>query len=129
MAMEQKESEDRADGLTFHLTPEMVWEAQREETGYLPEAFADEGFIHTTNDDVHVLEVANRYYRDDPRPYLLLDVDLAKVAATTVYEAHDVARRYPHIYGPIDRRAVILVRRLERGGDGEFKSIGASAGS
>ena len=37
-------------GLTFHITPKEVWEAQKASGSYQPEAFVDEGFVHTTND-------------------------------------------------------------------------------
>lgn len=110
-------------GITHHLAPEPVWEANRDRPGYLPEAFASEGFIHTTNDETHLLDVANRSYRDDHRPYLLLDVDLAKVTARVVNE--DAARRYPHVYGPIERAAVVRVRRMVRDPDGTFLAAGA----
>jgi uncharacterized protein (DUF952 family) len=120
--MGQSQEPDRAAGQTYHLTPQPVWNEQREGEAYLPEAFADEGFIHTTNDELYVLEVANRYYQHDPRPFVLLDVDLTQVRARTIYE--DPAHRYPHVYGPIDRPAVTRVRRVERGPDGEFLRIG-----
>jgi uncharacterized protein (DUF952 family) len=67
------------------------------------------------------MEVANRYYRGDARPFLILDVDLARVSASAVYE--DAERRYPHIYGPIEREAVVRVRRVSRAGDGSFTHI------
>ena len=72
-----------------------------------------------------VIEVGNRYYRDDPRPYLVLEVDLQRVAAPVVYE--DDARRFPHIYGPLERRAVRRVCRVERAADGTFMAIGEPA--
>ncbi|HET7056038.1 MAG TPA: DUF952 domain-containing protein [Thermomicrobiales bacterium] len=109
-------------GVTLHLTPEPVWRAQRSLPEYRPEGFAAGGFIHNTDGETEVLAVANRYYRGDARPYLLLDVDLARVTAPAIYE--DAARRYPHIYGPIPLDAVLRVRRVERAPDGAFTAIG-----
>jgi uncharacterized protein (DUF952 family) len=40
------------------------------------------------------------------------------VRAPVIYE--DEGRRYPHIYGPLEREAVRRVRRLERDPDGSF---------
>jgi uncharacterized protein (DUF952 family) len=109
-------------GITFHTTPEAVWRAQEGRQTYAPERFAEEGFVHCTDGEGHLLEVANRYYRDDPRPYVVFDVDLGVVQATAVYE--DEARRYPHVYGPIERAAVRRVRRLVRAADGSFTGFG-----
>jgi uncharacterized protein (DUF952 family) len=109
-------------GITFHTTPEVVWRAQKGLQQYAPEQFTEEGFVHCTDGEALLLEVANRYYRDDPRPYVVLDVDVRAVCAPAVYE--DEARRYPHVYGPIDRAAVRRVRRLERGADGSFIGFG-----
>jgi uncharacterized protein (DUF952 family) len=69
-----------------------------------------------------VIDVGNRYYRDDPRPYLVLEVDLTQVAAPVKYE--DDERRFPHIHGPLKRRAVRRICRIERAADGTFVAIG-----
>lgn len=113
-------------GVTLHLVPEPVWRAQADAPEYLPESFAEEGFVHCTDGAALVVEVANRYYRDDPRPFLVLDVDLAQVAAPAIYE--DEERRYPHIYGSIGRGAVARVRRVVRAADGAFTHIGETVG-
>jgi uncharacterized protein (DUF952 family) len=109
-------------GITFHVTPEAVWRAHDGLQTYDPERFAEEGFVHCTDGEEFLLEVANRYYRNDPRPYVVLDVDLGAVRANAIYE--DEARRYPHVYGPIERAAVRRVRRLERRADGTFTGYG-----
>jgi uncharacterized protein (DUF952 family) len=111
--------------LTFHLAPEAVWREHRSLTEYRPDAFGEDGFIHCTDGEELVLEVANRYYKDDLRPFLLLDVNLDRVSAPVIYE--DVERAYPHIYGPMEREAVLRVRRVERGADGTFLAVGETA--
>ena len=111
--------------VTLHLVPEDVWLAQKHESWYLPVEFSSGGFIHCTDGDDVVIEVGNRYYRDDPRRYLVIEVDLERVAAPVVYE--DDERRFPHIYGPIERRAVRRVSRIERALDGTFIAIGEPA--
>ena len=108
--------------VTLHLVPEPVWLAHEGRPAYQPERFAEEGFIHCTDGEALLIEVANRYYRDDPRAYLVLDVDLTRVQARAIYE--DGAQQYPHIYGPLKREAVTRVRRVERLPDGTFAVIG-----
>jgi uncharacterized protein (DUF952 family) len=111
----------RPAGMTRHIVPEEVWREHDQLAEYRPEGFAAEGFIHCTNGDDLVLEVANLYYRDDRRAFLLLDVDLARVRAPVIYE--DEGRHYPHIYGPLEREAVRRVRRLVRDPSGSFIGI------
>ncbi len=110
-------------GITLHLVPEAVWRAHEQQTEYRPDGLEAEGFIHCTDGEELVVEVGNRYYRDDPRPYVVLDVDLTRVSAPAIYE--DEAHRYPHIYGPIEQEAIARVRRIERAPDGTFTAIGA----
>jgi uncharacterized protein (DUF952 family) len=123
--MRQSSREREPAAATLHLVPEEVWLAQKDESRYLPHGFSSEGFIHCTHGDDVVIEVGNRYYRDDPRPYLVLEVDPERVAAPIVYE--DDERRFPHIYGPLERQAVRRIRRIERAADGTFISIGQPA--
>jgi uncharacterized protein (DUF952 family) len=103
---------------TYHLVPAEVWEAQRDGPRYRPEGFAAEGFVHCTDGLDHLLVPANAYYRGDPRPFLALELDLDAVSAPTRYD--DEARRYPHVYGPIEVAAVRRVLVAERAGDGTF---------
>ena len=110
-------------GVTLHLVPEPVWLAQAAGDHYVPEAFAAEGFIHTTLDEATLIEVANRYYRDDPRPYLVLDVDLDRVAAPARFD--EAGPRFPHVYGPIETAAVVRVRRAGRDASGAFVAVGS----
>jgi uncharacterized protein (DUF952 family) len=42
-----------------------------------------------------------------------------------IYE--DDERRFPHIYGPLERRAIRRVSRIERTADGTFVAIGQLA--
>src|SRR5829696_2107869 len=115
-------SRERSPAVTLHLVPKDVWLAQKAESHYQPDGCAGEGFIHCTHGHNFVIEVGNRYYRDDPRPYLVLELDLERVEAPVVYE--DDERRFPHIYGHLERHAVRRVCRVERMADGTFIANG-----
>jgi uncharacterized protein (DUF952 family) len=104
--------------LTFHLVAHEVWEAQRDRETYLPEAFAADGFVHCTDGEDAVIDTANRYYRDDPRAYVVLTIDLDALSSEVKYE--DPARMFPHVYGPIETTAVRGVRDVRRDEDGTF---------
>jgi uncharacterized protein (DUF952 family) len=107
---------------TYHLVPRPYFEAQDPADDYRPESFEQEGFIHTTDGTDELILTANRHCRTDPRPYLVLEIDLARVAAPVRYE--DPRRIYPHIYGPLNRDAIVEVRPMRRQPDGTFLAVG-----
>lgn len=103
---------------TLHLVPEADWEAHDPEGPYLPAAYANDGFVHCTDGDEEMIAVANRFYRDDPRPFLLLTLDLERTGSPWRFD--EPGSPYPHVYGPIDPASVIEVRSIERDPDGRF---------
>jgi uncharacterized protein (DUF952 family) len=108
--------------LTLHLVPEPAWTAHDPATPYLPAAYADDGFVHCTDGDAEMVAVANRFYRLDPVPFLLLTVDLERTGSPWRFD--DLRGTYPHVYGPIDPGSVTEVRRMLRAPDGTFTGIG-----
>ncbi len=108
-------------GRTFHLTPEAVWLRQAEAATYQPEPFAEEGFIHCTDGEENLVRVANLFYQRDPRPHVVLVIDVERVTAPIRYE--DPERIYPHLYGPLNREAVVAVRPITRRDDGTFLGL------
>ena len=111
---------------TLHMLPAAVWEGRDPLAPYAPAAYADEGFIHCTDGDEGMVATANRFYRDDPAPFLVLTVDLD--ATGSPWRFDDPERRFPHIYGTIDPAAVLDVRRMVRDADGPFTGIAALVG-
>lgn len=107
--------------VTYHLAPQPVWEAQRDDPGYLPEAFGREGFIHCTDGLDQIVASGNRHLRNDPRPYLLVTIRVEALTSPVRYE--DPNRIYPHIYGPLNREAVVEVEPALRDPDGRFLPI------
>jgi uncharacterized protein (DUF952 family) len=106
----------------FHLSPWSTWCDQRVSGWVIPEKFADEGFVHLTLGLDQLLVPANTYYRDDPRSYVALEVDLARVEAEVRFDAEP--RLYPHLYGPLPVSAVISLRVAVRAADGTFRGWG-----
>ena len=109
--------------LTLHLVPEATWAAHDPAAPYLPAAYAEDGFVHCTDGDEEMVDVANRFYAADPRPFLLLTLDLERTGSPWRFD--DPGRRYPHVYGPIDpavgRRGAA---DGPRAADGTFTGIG-----
>jgi uncharacterized protein (DUF952 family) len=101
---------------TLHVVATADWEAATDP--YHPASLASEGFIHCTDDRARLAEAANRHYRGDPRPYLILTVDLD--ATGSPWRFDDANAWYPHIYGPMACGAVIAAASFPRGEDGTF---------
>jgi uncharacterized protein (DUF952 family) len=106
--------------LTYHLVAAEYYRDSNRNADYTPEAFADEGFIHTTNALEHVATVANRYYKGDRRMYVMLVIDMSKVRDSITTE--DPERVYPHIQGPLNRDAIISIVPVLREADGSFNA-------
>ena len=105
----------------YHLVPEPWYRAQPENLGYLPEPFEADGFVHLTHRLDDVLAVGNSFYRNDARPYLLLTIDLDQITSEVRHD--DDSGRYPHVYGPLDRPAIVGIQRVERADDGSFTGV------
>jgi uncharacterized protein (DUF952 family) len=105
---------------TYHLVPREVWDAH-DKVDYAPYSLREEGFIHCTDGMDNLAETANKHYRNDPRPFYVLTIDLGKLKSRWQYD--DPQRIYPHIYGPLNREAVIRVEGMPREVDGTFVGL------
>jgi uncharacterized protein (DUF952 family) len=119
--MSRQSDDFPAGATTLHLLPAETWDKARALSEYVPDAFAADGFVHCTNGDEELLAVGNRYYRSDPRPYLVLTLAIDKLTSAVRYD--DANRLFPHVYGPINREAVVGARAVNRAADGTFVSI------
>ena len=107
--------------LTLHGTAAADWRAAESAAEYVPPAYAQDGFIHTSVGGAALAAALNRHLRADPRPYVALLIDLDRVPARW-----EIARypgdpaEYPHIHGPLPRDAVVAVLPISRAADGAF---------
>ena len=106
----------------YHLAPAARWRDWPAGAGYLPAEYDADGFVHCTAGDELMLAVANRFYRTAPGDFVLLVIDPARLTSPLRWEqsTDGLAPLFPHIYGPIDRAAVVEVREVRRGQDGAF---------
>ncbi|MEU3662138.1 DUF952 domain-containing protein [Streptomyces sp. NPDC032940] len=118
--------------MIYHVVPFADWEAEPDRP-YAPASLAEDGFVHCSPDEGTTLAVADAFYRTAPRPLLALVVDEKRLTAPCVWEAADpvpppgVAEGtlFPHVFGPVDRDAV--VRILEVRWDDEGRAAGLAA--
>jgi uncharacterized protein (DUF952 family) len=108
--------------MAWHLVAELWFRNQPASVDYVPEAFAADGFVHLTHGASEVIAAGNRYYRSDPRHYLALRIDLRRIASEIRYD--DPQRQFPHVYGPIERAAIVDIHPVLRDELGGFVEIG-----
>jgi uncharacterized protein (DUF952 family) len=104
--------------LTFHLVTQTDFDACAPMVDYAPESFARDGFIHCTDGADEMARTANRYYKANPGTYYYLYIDKSRVRAPIRYDAEP--RIYPHIYGELNRDAIVVIRPARREADGTF---------
>ena len=104
--------------ITLHIVPLDYFDAQDTTQDYVPADFAREGFIHCTTGAANMAVTANRHYRSDPRPFYVLYIETDRLAAPFRYDAEP--HIYPHIYGALNRDAIIGQGRMPRDPDGGF---------
>jgi uncharacterized protein (DUF952 family) len=104
--------------LTFHLVSQEYFDALDAHADYVPHDFARDGFIHCTDDADEMARTANRYYKTNAGMHYYLYIDKTRVRAAIRYD--DAARLYPHIYGALNRDAIVAVRAARRAADGTF---------
>jgi uncharacterized protein (DUF952 family) len=104
--------------VTYHGTPKSYWESLDPNEPYVPADYAREGFIHTTDGREGISMTLTRFYKANPEPFVLLHID--KDAVTSPIRYDDPAEIFPHIYGPLNRDAILAVEDIRRSGDGTF---------
>jgi uncharacterized protein (DUF952 family) len=107
---------------TFHLVPTEVWRASDVTLPYEPASLDSEGFVHCTDGTKSLIATANRHFVDDPRDFTALTIDLERTGSP--WRIEDDAGIYPHVYGPIDRIAIVALAPVSRDGDGRFLALG-----
>lgn len=102
--------------IIYHLVLADYWHNQDPTGPYLPSDFESDGFIHCTRGSDLLIQVANTYYQDVPGEFLLLVIDEEQVAPEIKYE-----NGFPHIYGPLNRDAIVGIHTMVRHDDGRFE--------
>jgi uncharacterized protein (DUF952 family) len=102
----------------YHLVLRQVWE-ENAEGPYLPDSLAQEGFIHCSFAP-QVAASANRFY-GSATDLFLLHIDPERLTSPLREEASGTGEIFPHIYGPLNRDAVVTVEILARGPNGSWQ--------
>lgn len=119
----------------YHLVGAADYQAQPPDQPYAPDSLRLEGFIHCTAEKSLLIDVANAFFADPGVELLVLVIDPRRLAAPLKFEPaatptqapHSKAvfnppsqTRFPHLYGPLNRDAVLEVWALEREANGRW---------
>jgi uncharacterized protein (DUF952 family) len=98
--------------MIFHIATQHDWDLHSKEAFYLPAGFSTEGFIHLSTEE-QIAGVLQRYYvgRED---LLLLTIDEEKLSSPVKYEPSTGGELYPHLFGSINKSAILKIVRLEK---------------
>jgi len=116
----------------LHIVPAAEFYAQPADAPYRTASLETEGFIHCTQEPEILLSVANTIYRNIPGDFLTLVLDSERITAPVKFEPpipppppdHPLAQHlFPHIYGPLNRDAIVEIRSATRAEDGAFLAV------
>ena len=94
--------------MIYHIVLPEDWNSADLDAAYESASLRSEGFIHCSY--VGQLDgVLGRYYQEAEK-VLILEIDTDKLSSTLVEEPSTNNEIYPHIYGPINRDAIVGVK-------------------
>ena len=95
----------------YHIVLPDVWEAFDTDL-YFAKSLDTEGFIHCSFSD-QLNAVIARYYSSEPE-VIILEIETDSLMSRVVNEPSTGNEIYPHIYGPINRDAIVSVKRMAK---------------
>ncbi len=96
--------------MIFHVVTEAHWNEQISDSHFAPHSFLQEGFIHCCTGD-QLPGVLERYYQGQ-FGLLVLHLDENKLEHPITYEKATNDELFPHLYGRINKTAVISIEKI-----------------
>jgi len=93
--------------LIYHIVLPERWNSFGENAAYTAESLVTEGFIHCSYP--HQLDAVLKRYYSEANEVIILEVDTDKLSSRLVEEPSTNNEIYPHIYGAINRDAILRV--------------------
>jgi uncharacterized protein (DUF952 family) len=91
----------------YHITTPENWAKFADKDFYEAESLKTEGFIHASFD--RQLEETLKIHYKGVREVLLLKIDSEKLTSKLVVEKSRNGEDFPHIYGAINKSAIIAI--------------------
>lgn len=96
--------------MIYHITTSLDWESKKNEPGFIPADYHKEGFIHCCTEQ-QLAGVLERYFKGTTG-LVLLQLDHSKLKAELKFETSTNDEKFPHLYGAINRDAIVDVVRI-----------------
>ena len=93
--------------IIYHIVTPEVWEKYKDENQYEAESLEAENFIHCSYRN-QLDDVLERYYKTE-RKVFILHINPHLLTAKFIAERSTGGEVYPHIYGAINRPAIVGV--------------------
>lgn len=100
----------------YHIVLPEVWEEFKDKDFYEAESLTTEGFIHCSFEG-QIEGVLERYYKDVEK-VLILKLETDKLTSELVNEPSTNDEIYPHIYGRINKDAIVGLEERKLSTDG-----------
>lgn len=95
----------------YHICDKQSWHDQIKAREYRHVSLVSENFIHCSELD-QIQGVLDRYFQD-AEDLLLLTIDKSRLVAKCLYEKAPNGELFPHIYGPINKDAIVDIKKIK----------------
>ena len=92
----------------YHIVLPEKWAEFDGKDAYEPESLAEEGFIHCSYES-QLDGVIARYFEGATK-VIVLKIDPERLSEELIIEESKLPEFFPHIYGPINRSAIVEVQ-------------------
>jgi uncharacterized protein (DUF952 family) len=97
--------------MIYHVTSRKEWVMQKNLGSFRAASLPTEGFIHCCS-ITQVEGVLQRYFIGQ-EDLMLLEIDEKRLVSELKYEKGGNGDLFPHIYGPIDKDAIMKIREIK----------------
>ena len=105
--------------IIYHMAPLAMWQAQLDRPVCASPSLVQEGFILCTAEPERLEQVANQFYQESPGSFIIACIAVERLDVELRWERAD-GHLFPHIYGPLNRSAVVSVLPFPRSADHRF---------
>ncbi|MBP6386006.1 MAG: DUF952 domain-containing protein [Pseudarcicella sp.] len=97
--------------LIYHLVTPSRWDLFEKQDFFIPQDYENDGFIHCSTIEQVPRSLA-KFYENEPE-VLLLHVSVAQLKANLKYELASNGQLFPHVYGPLNKDAVVDIVKIK----------------
>jgi uncharacterized protein (DUF952 family) len=104
--------------IIYHLVLPSWWESFEDKDFYESETLEQETFIHLSTKN-QVEGTLNNYFKGTEKLFLL-HIEVQKLTSQLVFEDLHGHGTFPHLYGRLNKKAVIEIENITPNSDGTF---------